>query len=60
MIPSEIDIHPTAINEARQAYRWYLRRSAAAASRFQRPEKTGKGVGSRSRKTKVVFLNEPD
>jgi toxin ParE1/3/4 len=35
MIPPEIDIHPAAVKEARQAYRWYLRRSAAAASRFQ-------------------------
>jgi plasmid stabilization system protein ParE len=35
MTPSEIDIHPAAVKEARKAYRWYLRRSAAAANRFQ-------------------------
>jgi plasmid stabilization system protein ParE len=35
MIPFEIVVHPAAIKEARQAYRWYLRHSAAAASRFQ-------------------------
>jgi plasmid stabilization system protein ParE len=35
MIPSEIDVHPAAVREARKAYRWYLRRSAAAAHRFQ-------------------------
>jgi toxin ParE1/3/4 len=35
MIPSEVDIHPAAVREARKAYRWYLRRSAGAASRFQ-------------------------
>ncbi len=35
MIPAEIDVHPAAVTEARQAYRWYLRRSAQAASRFQ-------------------------
>src|SRR5690348_7894247 len=35
MIPAEIDIHPHAVTEARQAYRWYLRRSRSAARRFQ-------------------------
>jgi toxin ParE1/3/4 len=35
MIPPEIDVHPAAVKEARGAYRWYLRRSAAAANRFQ-------------------------
>lgn len=35
MIPTEIDIHPAAVKEARKAYRWYLRRSAGAANRFQ-------------------------
>ncbi len=35
MIPFEIDIHPATVKEARTAYRWYLRRSAAAARRFQ-------------------------
>jgi len=35
MMPSEIEIHPAAVQEARKAYRWYLRRSAAAARRFQ-------------------------
>jgi plasmid stabilization system protein ParE len=35
MIPSKIEIHPATIGEARKAYRWYLRRSAAAAGRFQ-------------------------
>jgi len=35
MTPNEIDIHPAAIQEARKAYRWYLRRSPSAASRFQ-------------------------
>jgi toxin ParE1/3/4 len=35
MIPSEIEIHPAAILEARKAYCWYLRRSPAAAGRFQ-------------------------
>jgi len=35
MIPPEIDIHPAAVAEARNAYRWYLRRSAVAASRFR-------------------------
>jgi plasmid stabilization system protein ParE len=34
-MPSEIEIHPAAVTEARQAYRWYVRRSAAAARRFQ-------------------------
>jgi plasmid stabilization system protein ParE len=34
-MPNEIDIHPAAIKEARKAYRWYLRRSPSAASRFQ-------------------------
>ena len=35
MIPPAIDIHPAAVNEARNAYRWYRRRSPQAASRFQ-------------------------
>jgi toxin ParE1/3/4 len=35
MIPSSIDLHPAAVKEARTAYRWYLRRSATAAARFQ-------------------------
>jgi plasmid stabilization system protein ParE len=35
MIPPELDFHPAAVKEARNAYRWYLRRSAWAASRFQ-------------------------
>ncbi len=35
MSPSQIDLHPGAIKEARAAYRWYLRRSAAAAGRFK-------------------------
>lgn len=35
MNPSEIEIHPAAVREARKAYRWYLGRSAAAASRFR-------------------------
>jgi plasmid stabilization system protein ParE len=35
MIPAEIDIHPAAVKEASKAYRWYLRRSAGAANRFQ-------------------------
>lgn len=35
MIPPTIDFHPAAIKEARQAYRWYLRRSDSAARRFQ-------------------------
>jgi plasmid stabilization system protein ParE len=35
MIPPELDIHPAAVKESRKAYRWYLRRSPAAASRFQ-------------------------
>lgn len=35
MIPPEIDFHTAAVREARKAYRWYLRRSASAASRFQ-------------------------
>jgi len=35
MIPPEIDLHPAAVKEARKAYRWYLRRSAVAARRFQ-------------------------
>jgi len=35
MIPPEIDFHRAAVREARNAYQWYLRRSASAASRFQ-------------------------
>jgi toxin ParE1/3/4 len=35
MIPPEIDFHPAAVREARKAYRWYLRRSPVAASRFR-------------------------
>ncbi|SRR5216684_1341896 len=35
MTPPEIDFHPAAIREAHKAYRWYHRRSAGAASRFQ-------------------------
>ncbi len=35
MIPPEIDLHRAAVSEARRAYRWYLRRSARAARRFQ-------------------------
>jgi plasmid stabilization system protein ParE len=35
MSPSEIDLHPVAVKEARAAYRWYLRRSAMAAARFR-------------------------
>jgi len=35
MIPPELDFHPAAVKEARKAYRWYLRRSAWAASRFR-------------------------
>ena len=34
MLP-EIELHPAAVEEARKAYRWYLRRSAAAARRFR-------------------------
>jgi toxin ParE1/3/4 len=30
-----IDFHPAAIAEARQAYRWYRRRSTEAGRRFQ-------------------------
>ena len=35
MTPPGIDFHPAAVREARKAYRWYGRRSAAAANRFQ-------------------------
>ncbi len=35
MSPSQIELHPAAVKEARKAYRWYLRRSAAAAGRFK-------------------------
>src|SRR2546427_11490417 len=35
MTPPEIDFPPAAVREARKAYRWYGRRSAAAANRFQ-------------------------
>lgn len=35
MVPPEIDLHPAAVKEARAAYRWYVRRSAGAAERFQ-------------------------
>jgi plasmid stabilization system protein ParE len=35
MIPPEIEIHPAAVKETRKAYRWYLRRSAGAARRFE-------------------------
>ena len=35
MIPPELDFHPAAVREARKAYRWYVRRSAWAGSRFQ-------------------------
>jgi plasmid stabilization system protein ParE len=35
MSPSQIEFHPAAVKEARTAYRWYLRRSAAAAGRFK-------------------------
>jgi len=35
MSPIQIEFHPGAIKEARTAYRWYLRRSAAAAGRFK-------------------------
>jgi plasmid stabilization system protein ParE len=35
MIPLEIDFHPAAIKEGRKAFRWYLKRSATAAARFQ-------------------------
>ena len=35
MSPSEIEVHPAAVKEARKAYRWYLRRSATAAGRFK-------------------------
>jgi plasmid stabilization system protein ParE len=35
MIPPDIDFHPAAVREARNAFRWYHRRSAHAASRFQ-------------------------
>jgi toxin ParE1/3/4 len=34
-MPSQIDLHPAAVKEARKAYRWYFRRSATAASRFR-------------------------
>jgi hypothetical protein len=34
MIPLEVDFHLAAAKEAEKAYRWYLRRSAWAASRF--------------------------
>src|SRR5262245_47645455 len=30
-----VDFHPLALREAQQAYRWYARRSPAAAQRFQ-------------------------
>ncbi|HEV2945819.1 MAG TPA: type II toxin-antitoxin system RelE/ParE family toxin [Gemmataceae bacterium] len=36
MISPELDFHSAAIREARQAYRWYLRRSALAADRFRK------------------------
>jgi plasmid stabilization system protein ParE len=29
-----VNLHPRAVNEARAAYRWYARRSAAVANRF--------------------------
>jgi toxin ParE1/3/4 len=35
MIPTELEFHPAAVNEARSAFRWYRRRSGWAASRFQ-------------------------
>jgi toxin ParE1/3/4 len=35
VIPENVEIHPAAVREARKAYRWYLRHSAVAASRFQ-------------------------
>ena len=35
MTPTEIDLHPAAVTEARKAYRWYLRRNVQAAARFQ-------------------------
>ncbi len=35
MTPAAIDFHPAAVREARAAYRWYLRRSTAAAGRFR-------------------------
>jgi plasmid stabilization system protein ParE len=35
MIPLDMEFHPAAVKEARSAYRWYLRRSAWAAGRFQ-------------------------
>jgi len=35
MPPPEIEIHPAAVKEAREAYLWYLRRSASAGKRFQ-------------------------
>ena len=35
MISPDLDVHPAPIREARKAYRWYLRRSARAANRFQ-------------------------
>src|ERR1041385_3278523 len=34
MIPPEIDLHEGALRELRKAYRWYFRRSRAAARRF--------------------------
>ncbi len=35
MIALDLDFHPAAVKEARKAYRWYVRRSARAGSRFQ-------------------------
>jgi toxin ParE1/3/4 len=35
MIRPDIDFHPAAVREARNAFRWYHRPSAHAASRFQ-------------------------
>lgn len=37
MTPAAIDFHLAAVREARAAYRWYLRRSTAAAGRFRAP-----------------------
>ena len=35
MTPAQIELHPSAVTEARKAYRWYLSRNARAGDRFQ-------------------------
>ena len=35
MIPPQIEIHPAAVAEGRNAFRWYQRRSVQAGNRFQ-------------------------